>query len=274
MAILGQAPAASTGTRPGGGIQRATPYRTTPLTPRPTTPTNRGMNRVPAGQNASMGMVRSDRARTAMPGGTRQVQPGGFMGGRIPASRTRSLRPLAMDRLPAGSMPGGDRRATGSVGQRLMPRTNSAYSPSQPQPRGPYSPTPGTAGPGYANNAQWQYAAQNRAPWEYAAQNLSMPNQPIPRNPNIGSGPITRPGWPGQPGGMIPPPMTKPRLPSPPIYGGGSGPIYGGGAGGGYDGGGINPGGMYNQPTRGLPQLPVNGGPTMGVGNGQNGQYW
>lgn len=156
MAVLGQVQPAATGQRPGGGVQRATPYRTTPLTPRPVTPVNSGQTRAPAGQNASMGMVRADRGRA-----------GGMMGGRIPQSRTRSLRPLAMDRSPRGQLPTGGTTAQATVGQRLMPTTSRAYSPSQPQPRGPYSPTPGSSPSAFAGlvarrgqggNAMWSDA--------------------------------------------------------------------------------------------------------------------
>lgn len=141
---------APTGQRVGGGIQRSTTARTTPLAPRPTTPLNAGATRRPAGMNAQMGEERPDRVTNGTPG-----IPNGTPG--IP--RTRALRPLVADRVSRSTNPAGypqslqqpqqftpvsPQQSQPTPGQLLMQQTLRAYTPSQPQLRGPYSPTPAT----------------------------------------------------------------------------------------------------------------------------------
>lgn len=276
-----------TGTRPGGGVSTGTPYRTTPLTPNPVTPLNSGHTRAAAGTNATLGSVRPDRAVAGTP-----MQP---------QQRSRVLRPLVADR----AMQANARAAWPGAGMNpntasLMPSTASAYAPGQPQIRGPYSPTPGSAGPnfnrtpspmpqspspfagltatrGQNGNAMWRDASgqqrfyvngQNGAIWDYQNNRFARPagNYPPYQVPPGQGKPIPRPlpnPIPRQPPGPRQP-LPAPGQ-TPPIWGGYP-PV--GNPAGGWDGGRMptNPGGYDGSG--------INPGGMYGIGSGQNGVYW
>lgn len=134
---------------------RAVPASTAP---RPRTPLARGMNRAHPGTNNTLGRTRTDRPGTNI-GASPTPTP-------INTSpRTRSLRPLHAERLhplpppltptvnPSAPSLNPNLNALPTVAPanpyfnpQTFPATSAAYSPLQPQPLGPFAPTPGTTG--------------------------------------------------------------------------------------------------------------------------------